>query len=79
MTNPYPETIEDECSSQIFKDDRHTAWNEGCRVGVEKVVREVEQLWRPRHQNLCYGIIDPHPDCICCKWLAKLKELRSNQ
>ena len=35
----------------------------------ERIIREVEQLWRPQHHNLCYGS-KPHPDCIRCKWQA---------
>lgn len=44
------------------------------QAGIREVVGEVNHLWKPSHHNLCYGVIDPHPDCICCKWQAKLKE-----
>jgi len=46
----------------------------GYYAGINVVVNEVKQLWKPMHHNLCYGVIDPHPDCILCKWLTKLME-----
>lgn len=35
MKNPYPKTIDDNCTDQVFEDDRHRAWNEGVKEVVE--------------------------------------------
>lgn len=39
MKNPYPKTIEDECSSQVFEDERHKAWNEGVKARDKQVLK----------------------------------------
>ena len=50
-------------------------YNQALRDVVRnEVVSKVRELWKPQHHNLCYGVIDPHPDCICCRWQAQQKE-----
>ena len=41
-----------------------------ARMVAEEIFGGVDELWKPKHHNLCYGIIDPHPECICCKYQA---------
>ena len=39
---------------------------------AREIFNKIKQLWKPQHHNLCYGVIKPHPDCVCCK-LQSLK------
>ena len=43
------------------------------KEGRREVVDTVKDFI-PKHHNLCYGVIDPHPDCKNCRWQAQLKE-----
>ena len=45
----------------------------GREHGRREVV-EFAKGYIPKHHSLCYGAIDPHPDCDNCKWQAKKKE-----
>jgi len=41
---------------------------------VRELFEKIERLWKPQHYKSCYGVIVPHPNCICCKWQALKRE-----
>lgn len=42
--NPYPETIEDECSGVTVWNDKHIAWQEGYYAGCIDGAEEMSKL-----------------------------------
>ena len=48
--NPYPPTIEDECSGQEFVNDQHRAWNEGYSARV------IEEWTRALNKRTCVPV-----------------------
>lgn len=59
----------DDVADAIFK----RGYKEGKQAKIREVV-EFAKNYIPKHSSLCYGVIGPHPDCVQCKWQAKLEE-----
>ena len=54
----------------------HQYLKEQAEITARQIISEVDNLWKPTHHNLCYGIdIEPHLECICCKWLQLKRDV----
>lgn len=46
-----------------------------CQQRVERIFREIDSIYHlgRNHSNDCYGVIQPSPNCLACKWQALKK------